>query len=173
MGDVGDEPLGYLLQRLTTSLRAEVTTTALEPVGLSFPQYICLRLLTMTPGRSNADLARTAGVSPQAMNMVVRSLQERGLLSRPATVPSGRSLPAALTREGTELLGRIHTRVREAEREVLAPLAEQDRRHFRRLLAALGREPLEPPAFPASQKTVAPRKTVASQKTVAPQTPSP
>ena len=52
------EPLGYLLHRLAWSLRAEVTALALEPVGLSFPQYICMRILSKSPGRSNADLAR-------------------------------------------------------------------------------------------------------------------
>lgn len=138
MSDAKEEPLGYLLQRLATSLRAEVTTAALEPAGLSFPQYICMRILSTTPGRSNAELARDVSVSPQAMNMVVRGLQERGLVARPTTVASGRSLPAELTRDGAALLSRIDDGVRGAERKVLAPLSEQDRRQFRRLLAELG-----------------------------------
>ena len=129
--------LGYHLSRLTAALRSEVTTTALEPLGLSFPQYICMRLLSHSPGRSSAELARDVNVSPQAMNMVLRGLQERGLVGRPATVPAGRSLPAELTREGTALLLRIDAGVREAERKVLAPLNEQDQREFRRLLADL------------------------------------
>ena len=132
------QPLGFLLYRVATALRSEVTTGALEPVGLSFPQYICMRILSHSPGRSNAELARDVDVSPQAMNMVVRGLQERGLVSRPATVAAGRSLPAELTREGTALLGRIDAGVWEAERKVLSPLSEQDRRQFRRILADLG-----------------------------------
>jgi DNA-binding MarR family transcriptional regulator len=71
------------------------------------------------------------------MNMVVRGLQERGLVTRPAAVTSGRSLPAELTREGTALLQGIDAGVRDAERRVLAPLSEADRRQFRRLLAEL------------------------------------
>ena len=129
--------LGYHLSRVTAALRAEVTTTALEPLGLSFPQYICMRLLSHSPGRSNAELARDVNVSPQAMNMVLRGLQERGLVERPATVPAGRSLPAELTRDGAALLHRIDAGVREAERRVLAPLSEQDQLQFRRLLADL------------------------------------
>jgi DNA-binding MarR family transcriptional regulator len=132
------QPLGYLLHRVAAALRAEVTTTVLEPLGLSFPQYICMRMLSHSPGRSNAELARDVIVSPQAMNMVVRGLQDRGLVARPATVPSGRSLPAELTREGTALLQGIDAGVQAAERKVLAPLSEQDRRQFRRLLADLG-----------------------------------
>ncbi len=139
MGEAGDEPLGYLLQRLAMSLRAEVTS-ALEPAGLSFPQYICMRILSKSPGRSNADLARDVSVSPQAMNIVVRGLQDRGLVTRPATVTSGRSLPAELTREGIELLKRTDEGVRDAERKVLAPLRPEQRADFKKLLAALGAE---------------------------------
>jgi DNA-binding MarR family transcriptional regulator len=138
MTDDEGQPLGYLLSRVAAALRSELTTTALEPLGLTFPQYICMRILSHSPGRSNAELARDVNVSPQAMNMVVRGLQERGLVDRPATVSAGRSLPAALTRDGTDLLGRIDAGVREAERKVLAPLGEQDRKEFRRLLTALG-----------------------------------
>ncbi len=138
MTEVDDEPLGYLLQRVATSLRAEVTSAALEPVGVSFPQYICMRVLSHSPGRSNADLAREVNVSPQAMNMVVRGLQERGLVNRPATVASGRSLPAELTREGIALLKRTDAGIRDAERKVLAPLRPEQRTHLKKLLAALG-----------------------------------
>ncbi|MDT5077116.1 MAG: hypothetical protein QOJ80_1753, partial [Mycobacterium sp.] len=115
MTDGTDQPLGYLLSRLATNLRTEVTATALEPLELTFPQYICMRILSHSPGRSNADLARDVMVSPQAMNMVVRGLQDRGLVSRPTTVESGRSRPAELTREGIALLKRTDPGVRASE----------------------------------------------------------
>ncbi|BBY66157.1 MarR family winged helix-turn-helix transcriptional regulator [Mycolicibacterium helvum] len=133
-----DEPLGYLLHRVASALRAEVTTTALEPVGLSFPQYICMRILSKFPDRSNADLARDTGVSPQAMNMVLRSLEDRGLATRPASVESGRSLPAKLTRAGVELLASTDVGVRAAEQQLMAALSAEQRREFRGILAALG-----------------------------------
>src|SRR5258708_29463456 len=100
MSDGGFKPLGYLLHRLTTALRADVTATVLEPLGLPFPQFICMRILSLHPGSSNAELARDVMVSPQAMNMVVRSLQDRGLVTRPATVAAARSLPRARPPKG-------------------------------------------------------------------------
>jgi DNA-binding MarR family transcriptional regulator len=133
-----DEPLGYLLHRVASALRAEVTTTALEPVGLSFPQYICMRILSKYPERSNAELARDTGVSPQAMNMVLRSLEDREWVTRPASVESGRSLPAKLTRAGVEILAATDTGVRAAEQRLMAGLSAEQRREFRRILAALG-----------------------------------
>ncbi|MDZ4267451.1 MAG: MarR family transcriptional regulator [Mycobacterium sp.] len=133
-----DEPLGYLLYRVASALRAEVSESALEPLNLSFPQYLCLRILSRFPGRSNAELARDLNVSPQATNVVLRSLEERGVVSRPASAASGRSLPAQLTREGSELLATLDTAVLAAEQRVLGPLTDAQRREFRQLLTRLG-----------------------------------
>ncbi|WP_439381324.1 MarR family winged helix-turn-helix transcriptional regulator [Amycolatopsis lexingtonensis] len=137
MEGLRDEPLGYLLHRVTAALRAEVAATVLEPAELAAPEYLCLRMLSQAP-KSNAELAREAQVSPQAMNKVVRELQDRGLVTRPASVPSGRALPATLTREGAAMLARLDPAVAEAEDRVLAKLDEQDRRELRRLLVAAG-----------------------------------
>jgi DNA-binding MarR family transcriptional regulator len=138
MTSLDDQPLGYLLTRVATALRTQVVANALEPLDLVFPQYICLRMLSHSTGMSNAELARDANVSRQAMNIVVRGLQERGLVTRPDSVSSGRSLPTKLTRAGIDLLKRTDDGVRKAERHVLAKLSEQDRREFKRLLAAVG-----------------------------------
>ena len=137
-----DQPLGYLLYRVHNALRSEVTATALEPLGLAFPQYICMRILSRFPDRSNAELARDTNVSPQAMNMVLRGLEERGLVTRPATVSSGRSLPAVLTSEGEDLLKRTDSEVRAAERRLMTNLTSEQRREFKRILVALGSDPV-------------------------------
>lgn len=133
-----EQPLGYLLHRVALVLRNEVTTTVLDPLDLAFPQYICMRILSTAPGRSNAELARDLAVSPQAMNIVLRGLQGRGLVSRPATVTSGRALPAQLTGEGRALMKRIDIGVRGAERRVLGHLSDDDRDALKRILAAVG-----------------------------------
>jgi DNA-binding MarR family transcriptional regulator len=141
-GFTEDPPLGYLLYRVHNALRAEVTATVLEPLGLAFPQYICMRILSQFPDRSNAELARDTSVSPQAMNMVLRGLEERGLVTRPASVSSGRSLPAALTNEGEELLDKTDAGVREAEDRLMAKLSDRQRADFMQILASLGSDPV-------------------------------
>ncbi|WP_123023771.1 MarR family winged helix-turn-helix transcriptional regulator [Mycolicibacterium stellerae] len=140
-GFTEDPPLGYLLARVHNALRAEVTATVLEPLGLAFPQYICMRILSRFPDRSNAELARDTSVSPQAMNMVLRGLEDRGLVTRPASVLSGRSLPAALTREGEELLDKTDAGVRAAEDRLMANLSNRQRADFMQILASLGSDP--------------------------------
>jgi DNA-binding MarR family transcriptional regulator len=130
-----DQPLGYLLYRLMSALRPAVTAE-LAPLGLVLPEFVCLRMLSMAPGRSNAELARNMNVSPQAMNNVLRGLQDRGIVARPATVSSGRALPAELTAKGKTLLRRAEAAVRVADERVLANLTTAQRREIKWLLAA-------------------------------------
>jgi DNA-binding MarR family transcriptional regulator len=137
MPELEDQPLGYLLYRLMTALRPEATA-ALKPLGLALPEFVCMRILSFRPGRSNAELARDINVSPQAMNNVLRGLQDRGVVTRPATVSSGRALPAQLTAEGKALLKRAEAAVKVADDHVLANLTPAQRRDFKRLLAAIG-----------------------------------
>jgi DNA-binding MarR family transcriptional regulator len=101
-----------------------------------------MRVLSKFPGQSNADLARALNVSPQAMNMVLRGLEERRLVARPDSVSSGRSLPAQLTREGEDLLKRTDAGVRAAEDRLMVNLSDEERYEFKRVLAALGSDPI-------------------------------
>jgi DNA-binding MarR family transcriptional regulator len=137
MDDLEDQPLGYLLYRVMAALRPEATA-ALNPLGLALPEFVCMRILSKRPGRSSAELARDTNVSPQAMNTVLRGLQERGVVTRPATVSSGRALPARLTTEGKALLKRAEAAVDLADDRVMANLTPAERRAFKRLLAAIG-----------------------------------
>src|SRR5258705_4990041 len=131
-----DQPLGYLLSRVMHALKTDVTATVLDPLEVAFPEYLCMRVLSKYPGQSNADLARALNVSPQAMNMVLRGLEERRLVARPASVSSGRSLPGPLTCEGDEMLKRTDARVRAAEERLIAKLSGEARYQFKRGFAA-------------------------------------
>ena len=74
--------------------------------------------------------------------MVLRGLEERGLVTRPASVASGRSLPAQLTREGADLLKRTDAGVRAAENRLMVNMTDEERDQFKRTLAALGSDPI-------------------------------
>jgi len=137
-----DQPLGYLLSRVMFALKSDVSEAVLDPLEVAFPEYLCMRVLSKYPGQTNADLARALSVSPQAMNIVLRGLEERGLVTRPASVASGRSLPAQLTREGADLLKRTDAGVRAAENRLMVNMTDEERDQFKRTLAALGSDPI-------------------------------
>ena len=69
---------------------------------------------------------------------MLHSLEGRGLVRRPASVSSGRSLPAELTRAGRELLARADDGVRAAEQRLMSKVGADQRREFKRILTALG-----------------------------------
>ncbi|SOX53080.1 MarR family transcriptional regulator [Mycobacterium ahvazicum] len=137
MGATEDAPLGYLLYRVGAVLRPEVSAV-LSPIGLTLPEFVCLRMLSMSPGLSSAELSRNTNVTPQAMNTVLRRLEEIGAVERPASVSSGRALPATLTSQGRTMLKRAETAVRNADDRILAKLTATQQREFKRMLEKLG-----------------------------------
>jgi DNA-binding MarR family transcriptional regulator len=137
MGQTEDAPLGYLLYRVGAVLRPEVSSV-LGPLGLTLPEFVCLRILSMSPGLSSAELSRNTNVTPQAMNTVLRGLEEMGAVTRPASVSSGRALPATLTAQGRTLLKRAEAAVRIADARILAKLTAPQQREFKRMLEKLG-----------------------------------
>lgn len=134
---VGDLELvvGYVLKQAATALRAGMDAV-LRPLGLTVPQYACLELLGRHPGLSSSELARGAFVSRQAMNQVLRGLQERGLLTRPHTSEHGRALPTKLTSEGERALRAASSAVADVEQQMLTPLTPSRQRQLRDDLAA-------------------------------------
>jgi DNA-binding MarR family transcriptional regulator len=137
MSTTQDAPLGYLLHQVVASLRPEVAAV-LSPLGLTLPEFVCMRMLSMNPGMSSAELSRQGNVTPQAMNTVLHRLENTDMVTRPASVPSGRALPATLTGAGQALLKHAEAAVREADARVLAKLSAAEQREFKRMLAALG-----------------------------------
>lgn len=110
----------------------------LGPLGLTLPEFVCLRILSLYPGMSSAELSRHTNVTPQAMNTVLRKLEEVGAVARPSSVSSGRALPANLTGQGRALLKRAEGAVRGADARILSKLTETQQREFKRMLEKLG-----------------------------------
>lgn len=134
---VGDlnQSVGYVLKQVQTALHTAMDGV-LRPLGLTVAQYACLELLGQDPGLSNSELARRAFVTRQSMNLVLRRLQERGLLARPDHPSHGRELPTELTRAGQATLRKASVAVRAVEQRLFSPLSRERQRRLREDLAA-------------------------------------
>lgn len=132
-----DAPLGFLLYRVVAALRPQVAAR-LKPLGLALPEFVCLRVLSMRPGLTSAELARGTNVSAQAMNQVLLGLENRGIVIRPTSTPAGRAMPAQLTRRGKALLKRADAAVKVAEQQFLVHLTADEQNHLKQLLYAVG-----------------------------------
>jgi len=130
-----DEVVGYVLKQAASALRTGMEA-ALRPLELSVAQYACLELLGQRPGLSNAELARGAFVTRQSMNLVLRGLADRGLVTRFPTGPHGRVRPTDLTDTGRRRLSAASSAVRGVEQQMLSPLTDSQQRRLRADLAA-------------------------------------
>jgi DNA-binding MarR family transcriptional regulator len=115
----------YAVGRLDRIVRREINDR-LAPLGLTLPQYTTLSVLDARPGLSNAQLARRAMISPQAMSEVTMMLERAELLEREASATNNRILRAHLTPKGRRLLAECEERVDELERRMLDGLSDRD-----------------------------------------------
>jgi DNA-binding MarR family transcriptional regulator len=117
--DDGPEPrFIYAVGALDRIIRRRLATI-LQPFSVTVAEYTTLSLVKRRDGYSNADLSKRAFVSPQAMNEVIRSLEERRLLARTPSTTHGSVLNTYLTASGRDLLGRCDTAVDRLEQAML------------------------------------------------------
>ena len=133
----GEElPLGYLLHRVVGVLRPRVGVQ-LRGLEIGLPELVCLRMLSMNPGQSSAELARNTKVTAQAMNQVLNRLEDIGAVTRPHGSAS-RTLPARLTPEGRKLLKRGQAAVLLADEQLLGSITPAELRQLKRILYKAG-----------------------------------
>jgi DNA-binding MarR family transcriptional regulator len=76
---------------------------------------------------SNAQLARRAYMTPQAMSEVIDALEQKGLIKRNPHPNHRRLLPATLTAKGRRVLAACEDAVDEMEQAMLAGLDTNQR----------------------------------------------
>jgi len=128
----------YSVAFLHRTLRRSLQQT-LEPHGLTVAQYTVLSLLGRRDGLSNAQLARRAHTTPQAMNEVMRSLEQQRLVERRPSAEHARIQPARLTRQGRSRLRRCDADVDDMEAALLGSLEPEERDELTALLMGLAR----------------------------------
>jgi DNA-binding MarR family transcriptional regulator len=93
-------------------------------------------------GRRPSDVAVEAGMSKQAMNYLLKGLEELGYLERRGDPADKRSRRIALTTRGEKVQRVLRASVRKIEAELERDLGEAEMVHLRRLLVALNGCPL-------------------------------
>ena len=119
--------ISYVIARLERAIRKSINERV-KPHGLTTLQYTTLSVLRRQ-GRplSNAQLARRAYMTPQAMSEVIEALESKGLIERTAHPNHRRVYPAALTPEGSRVLALCDAAVAEFEEGMLRDLDEDER----------------------------------------------
>jgi DNA-binding MarR family transcriptional regulator len=128
-----EDSLGKLLKRTEQAL-LRAKSAAVKTVGLTLPQYVALAELSERPGITGAELARACLVSPQAMMVVLRAMEEQGLVQRTQHPRHQTVLEIHLTSVGREALSAARKRAEPIEQRIAKALSRSEIETFRVLL---------------------------------------
>ncbi len=139
----GDMLIGALLrvpaQAIHRRLIQELNAAGVE--NLTLPHMAVLQF----PGPDGARpgiLAERAGMSKQAMNQLLRSLENLGYITRSDAPDEGRARLVRFTKRGRAAYSKIHDILRDIEREWSAELGPNDFARLKALLARVWESPL-------------------------------
>jgi DNA-binding MarR family transcriptional regulator len=126
--------LGMLVKRAEQAmLRAK--SAALKSIGLTPAQYVALHELEAQPSITAATLARLCLVSPQAMMILLKSMEQQGLITRSFHPRHPNVLELHITDVGREALHNARTRVEPIEARVYDGYSPKELCAFREYLS--------------------------------------
>lgn len=108
-----------------------------ESFGITPVQFAALQAVHNAPGTDQRTLARTIGFDTSTIAGVIDRLEARGLTLRSASAQDRRVRLLTLTEAGQQLLADVTPSMLRAQERILAPLPEQDRVEFMRMLGVL------------------------------------
>jgi DNA-binding MarR family transcriptional regulator len=134
--DAVEPTISYVIARLERAIRKGINERV-RPYGLTTLQYTTLSVLRRQ-GRplSNAQLARRAYVTPQAMGEVIEKLEKMHFLKRVSHPNHRRVFPAVLLPAGIKVLEECDASVAEFEATMLHDLDDAQRLEMARALTS-------------------------------------
>jgi DNA-binding MarR family transcriptional regulator len=139
-GDGLGESLEFL--RLIWALDHQLQTASRRmeaSLGVTGPQRFVLRIVSLRPGVSPGEVARTLHVHPSTLTGVLQRLEKRRLLIRRSDSDDARRAHLQLTEAGRQLAGRVQGTIEDAVRTTLAKQSRPRIEAARGLLEGLAR----------------------------------
>jgi DNA-binding MarR family transcriptional regulator len=128
--------IGYLVLRTERRLKARLDEELRTNHAVTTTEYVTLSVLRERDGMSCAQLARWAFVTPQAMNLVISSLERGNLVKRRPDPSHGRVLRASVTAKGLRMLEECDRSMDDIEAEMLRDLPPDAVEELRTSLAS-------------------------------------
>ena len=98
----------------------------LSELEVSLPQFTMLSNLHLHGEMANAKLASRSFISPQASNQIIKTMEEKGWISKSDDPNHGRILLIGLTSDGQEVYERCKIKAMEFESKMLAGLPAEN-----------------------------------------------
>lgn len=129
--------ISHLIKKLEHELSLKLSA-ALEPLGMTLPQYVVLSCLEEKPHATNADLARKASVTPQTMNRILQILEREKFVTRRPDPEHGLKQGFALTPKAEKAVCSAHERVNEVELAMVRGLSKKGLAEFQEAIRECG-----------------------------------
>jgi DNA-binding MarR family transcriptional regulator len=113
---------------------------SIRSFGVTPTQLGALNRLLQEPGLSGAELARRLLVTPQAAQLAIAALEERGLVERCADANHGRIVRTFLTADGRQIVTDCMVPALQAEDDFLSVLTGEERDTLVELLSRLAKQ---------------------------------
>jgi DNA-binding MarR family transcriptional regulator len=126
--------VGVLLKRAEQAM-VKAKNAVLKPVGITLAQYVSLLELERQPGITAATLARASFVSPQAIMILLKSMEQQGLITRLAHPRHANVLELHMTDVGREALHAARAEIDPVERRVSNAFSAKEMASLRGLLS--------------------------------------
>lgn len=107
---------------------------ALRDYGITASQIGVLRRINDHPGITGAELSRRMFTTPQAAQLMLATLERKGLVERKPDESSGRQICSSLTDDGRSLLQTCLAESYRVERRMASTLNDGERRTLYALL---------------------------------------
>ncbi len=129
------EFLPYQLSIASNAVSDRIAQVYRSRFALKIPEWRIMAVLGDAGAQTQRDLAAATLMDKVAVNRACKTLEARGLVNREPNARDGRSHHLALTSEGRAMYDRIVPLALDMERRLFAPLGEEERATFARLLA--------------------------------------
>src|SRR5690348_13421582 len=117
--------LGMLVKRAEQAM-IRAKSNALKFVGLTPAQYVALHELELQPGITAATLARLCLVSPQAIMILLKSMEQQGLIARSFHPRHPNVLELHMSDAGREALHAARERIEPMEARVFGAFSARE-----------------------------------------------
>ncbi|MBD7988106.1 MarR family transcriptional regulator [Luteimonas sp. Sa2BVA3] len=128
----------YQLSLLSNVVSQEIAEAYGDRFGLAITEWRILAVLGRFPGLSAVGVAERSAMDKVAVSRAVARLLERGLLHRETHGDDRRRSVLELSEAGRKVYSEVAPLALSYERELLAPLSEDERLQFSRMLDRLG-----------------------------------
>jgi DNA-binding MarR family transcriptional regulator len=139
----GERPRNGLPAFLIAQLGAYASAqfaTRLEPLGFTPAHAGILRIIAVTPGLSQQELAARLGMYPSRLVAVIDDLEKRSLIERQPSKSDRRLYALHLTKSGKEQFSAIGAIARDHGRDLLDALSDEERLTLTELLERVAKK---------------------------------